>query len=864
MCETCSPLSTELNHPRPKNGIIPSVSSHYDNMIDMDINHQCVSLNSISPNNNTGFQYRLAIPSFPKPRTYSSTASSTDFDSSRLGDLAQHSCNSPLESVSELKVCTYLQSSIQGEAKITSTSSLMKESSGLYHTYLTDSYRETAPVHTWVSSHFPSSFTLEQIGNVEHPNGEKPLPSTDCIEENSTLSFPEHWEVSPYKYHAVPIQIQDPETEFLRFIPFLQYLNSRNLSWFLVQCLKNYHQHIPISGLFHLVYSDKYPDFEFFAEPSSAFAAPTKFSEMDRKGILYCGIIIDTFKEPATRRLLKGTCLENVQVSGIVLHEALRIMLAIKIIFASLIPVQYDHSDDSRVERSSVYKVYYIICQSLIRKHPSAQNYSGIQTLLLGQSVLGKITKLIYPKLISKRLGRRGQSRYNYIGITWNRDTVDVETLKLINLTIPELSKHFTNSSGKEEKKQTFTRHIAPPPIIQKDVPALTEQSSGTYWNVGWETPSYGFVNSASRYPQADCSPRSWQTGINQIPQPSLWVKDNVTRSLHFLRSYNIDLDPLMHNLKSGNFSGGHQISLQSILPRAMATLQISNANTLAFMHLYLAILLLLFPVVVSSEKEVPRYLKLELRSSIQECVLQLEYIIPTLVGAQERGFRAFIGILGSMVHLVDLTMSKIQSDCAELVLRKMIRDLELADDKKDENLSEISSLEKLQVDSVILAMKAFNFKFNGGGPSHDNRDEIGSITAIGKVLVKSIIMTKDTMSIIPTIARSEGLSQVSEDLPYQIFTIGLKFLHEFALADPSIMQLPIPVFNFTLYHVSNLIPCFNFDGFINSHPCHPDLPRESFKCCWVLFSMIQEYLKILSEVVALSAALNHPPKVSK
>ncbi|GEQ67631.1 hypothetical protein JCM33374_g1296 [Metschnikowia sp. JCM 33374] len=856
MCETCPSLSTELKDPKPKNCIIPSVRSLYDNIMEMNINQQYAPLNLISPNDNAVSQFRLAIPSFPKPRTYTLTASSTDSDSSRLGDLVQVSCNSPLESTSELKAGAYLESSIPGDANITSTSNHIKEPSGLYHSYLKEPHREQAPIHRWDPPPLSSIFPLERLENNEHCHADRKrlLPSTD---EKSNLALPQHSEISPDKSHAVPIKIQDPESEFLRFAPLLKYLNSRNLSWLLVQFLKEYHQQIPLSGLFHLVSSAKHPNFDFFAEPSSAYNENTKFSEMERKGISYCGIIIDKFKDLSTRRSLRGTNLENLKKPGVVLHEALRIMLAIKILFASLIPVEYDHSGDSRVERSSVYKVYYMICQTLIKRYPSRSNYSDIQTLLLGQSVLGKITKLIYPNLISKRLGRRGQSKYNYIGITWNRDTVDVEILKLLNLSIPEISKHFTNFVEKKEQKPTFTRQISTTPIIQKDIPTLTEQSLAAYWKTRWETPLYGYVNFSSKYPETDCSPRSWQTGINQIPQPSLWAKDNVNRSLHFLRAYNIDLDPLKQNLNRGKFSGDHQIGLQSTLLRAMATLQSLNAEAHAFMHLYLAILLLLFPIVVSSEKEVPRYLKIDLRSSIQECVLQLAYSVPILMGAQARNLKTFIGILEGMARLVELTMTKIQSECAELVLRKMIRDLELADDVKGKSLNNISPLEKLQVDSVLMSMKAFNFTFKESGPNTDDEDEIGTISAIAQALVKSIKITKHTMSLIPALAKNEELNQVTEDLPNQIFVIGLKFLHEFTLADSSIRKLPIPVFNYTLYHVSNLIPCFSFDGFIDSHPCHSELFRESFNCCWVLFSMIQEYLKILSEVVALSTTLD-------
>ncbi|GEQ68308.1 hypothetical protein JCM33374_g1976 [Metschnikowia sp. JCM 33374] len=75
---------------------------------------------------------------------------------------------------------------------------------------------------------------------------------------------------------------------------------------------------------------------------------------------------------------------------------------------------------------------------------------------VLGQPKIGVLTKLIYPGLFCKRLGRRGESKVHYIGWTWNESMVDKDTLSLLDLDVPELSEYF--------EKETSTIKACPSP----------------------------------------------------------------------------------------------------------------------------------------------------------------------------------------------------------------------------------------------------------------------------------------------------------------------------------------------------------------------------------------------------------------
>ena len=123
------------------------------------------------------------------------------------------------------------------------------------------------------------------------------------------------------------------------------------------------------------------------------------------------------------------------KLANINYHELLRTFLAIKILHDILIQLPISEDDDPQnytIPRLSIYKTYYIICQKLIASYPSASNTRNEQQkLILGQSKLGKLIKLVYPNLLIKRLGSRGESKYNYLGVMWNANIVQEEIKQL-------------------------------------------------------------------------------------------------------------------------------------------------------------------------------------------------------------------------------------------------------------------------------------------------------------------------------------------------------------------------------------------------------------------------------------------------
>ena len=123
------------------------------------------------------------------------------------------------------------------------------------------------------------------------------------------------------------------------------------------------------------------------------------------------------------------------KLANINYHELLRTFLAIKILHDILIQLPISEDDDPQnytiLDYQSIKPTIYHLSK-LIASYPSASNTRNEQQkLILGQSKLGKLIKLVYPNLLIKRLGSRGESKYNYLGVMWNANIVQEEIKQL-------------------------------------------------------------------------------------------------------------------------------------------------------------------------------------------------------------------------------------------------------------------------------------------------------------------------------------------------------------------------------------------------------------------------------------------------
>ncbi|GEQ72941.1 hypothetical protein JCM33374_g6629 [Metschnikowia sp. JCM 33374] len=145
-------------------------------------------------------------------------------------------------------------------------------------------------------------------------------------------------------------------------------------------------------------------------------------------------LVLESFKKP---RKYQYGFLQNMFFCAVNYHELQRSFLAVKILFEFIEKVE---DKTQTLPRLSLYKVYCILCQKLIHKHPEISIPLSLDRhLMLGQSKLGILIKLVHPDLIWKRLGRRGHSKTHYIGIRWNESMVDKDVTSLINVDLASI-----------------------------------------------------------------------------------------------------------------------------------------------------------------------------------------------------------------------------------------------------------------------------------------------------------------------------------------------------------------------------------------------------------------------------------------
>ncbi|GEQ68298.1 hypothetical protein JCM33374_g1966 [Metschnikowia sp. JCM 33374] len=412
-------------------------------------------------------------------------------------------------------------------------------------------------------------------------------------------------------------------------------------------------------------------------------------------------------------------------------------------------------------------------------------------------------------------LGKRGQSKSHYIGLTCNESMVDEDTIRLVNLDITDLRDYFKNL-WQPAKINLITRlkpkcHNQAMCSESNQVPMISPIKS-----------SYSFIDLMCKYPSGDCSPRIWHVTPNTIPKQSLWAKVTMERSVEVLKGHGVNLDPLIANIFEFVFSGNDQYLISDTVIYSIMVLSNRSSPREAFLHLYLVVLLLIFPVTIASDQEVSMFDKLQLRVAVTNCVTKLEDEVSILSCIDEPSLATFIQILRKMIHISEMTSSSSNSSHAESVLKEMAHD--------------IKSL-------TITASECGDFTVS-------KMADVTNIHNIGKAFQKVALVATQAMS---SIASGITDSELYNDVPYQVFHLSAKLFHEVTLAVAEIVQLPMPVITSIILYYTNEMQQVSFAEFARRGP---DLSKDTFKCWWVFSSMFQEYMCVMSEVIALSQAL--------
>ncbi|GEQ68300.1 hypothetical protein JCM33374_g1968 [Metschnikowia sp. JCM 33374] len=294
------------------------------------------------------------------------------------------------------------------------------------------------------------------------------------------------------------------------------------------------------------------------------------------------------------------------------------------------------------------------------------------------------------------------------------------------------------------------------------------------------------------------------------IPKQSLWSKVTMERSVEVLKGHGVNLDPLIETIFEFFFFGDDQYMISDTVIYSITVLSNRSSPRETFLHLYLVVLLLIFPVIVASDQEVTMSAKQQLRVSVKNCVTRLEDEVSILSYIDKPSLTIFIQVLRKMLHLSEMTSSRPKLSHSEGVFKEMAQDIKSLTITASE-CGEVSPFEELFIKGTINAFNAYSYELMANSATASQMVNITNIHNIGKAFQEVVLNAAHSLLDIPS-----GIQDGDDhkDVSYQKVSFA-----EFARRDP-------------------------------------DLSKDTFKFWWVFSSMFQEYICVMSEVAALSQAL--------
>lgn len=370
-----------------------------------------------------------------------------------------------------------------------------------------------------------------------------------------------------------------------------------NVNSYLLSLLREEGGDIPLDELYNILYNygnvDRYMEEDIEAKIDKVGLKET-FSDVAQLFHSVLGV----FQSPdQLRRYFPSSELNLSKISSVNFYDLLRSFLALKILAVTLVEVEETDylGRVPIIPRHTIYKVYYILCQKLISRYPGQHGSDAQKSIILGHSKLGKLLKLAFPKLKSKRLGRRGESKYNYLGVVWNKQVVDRSILDLCNLEQPQLNQTLRKLEALRAEQR---RPRNPEPASKSDPSTAAEGTNGPLWPgsaaagvlgaypargaaSGTVGPSPTFVLRDTMFPRDQDRPGWMNAGLSQA-----------LASLHPL----LDRDGLEAMFDPADM----KTCDEWLLSRFCHFLDSLSADTHRLRHFLLAVALLAFPRMVA------------------------------------------------------------------------------------------------------------------------------------------------------------------------------------------------------------------------------------------------------------------------
>lgn len=254
-------------------------------------------------------------------------------------------------------------------------------------------------------------------------------------------SVPASGPVSASAPASGPVSIS-PSPDLHRLLWQIRAVDAFNFNTYLLALLRAEGAAVPLDAFYNLLYNDTALDrcMEVRAcDRLDRRSAPGRFA----RSVRHLRAVLAVFAQPERlQQYFPRANLGECKFASINIHEVRRLFLALKLLTTTLVVVENPGAGAvATIPRHTIYKVYYFLCQTLMTKYPTPQ-HGGDRSIVMGHSKLGKLLKLAFPQLRAKRLGRRGESKYNYLGVVWNEAIVDRATLAQCALDLLRLQEH--------------------------------------------------------------------------------------------------------------------------------------------------------------------------------------------------------------------------------------------------------------------------------------------------------------------------------------------------------------------------------------------------------------------------------------
>lgn len=695
----------------------------------------------------------------------------------------------------------------------------------------------------------------ENLTESQNPNESSSIQiindsKTHVIPETETKKLDQHGKVS--KVHEnLPCA---SEKAYLKLIPSINKVEGHTFHDFLVEALRQYREPMPIDDFYNLLYNSSSTTNVVSVPADGLKVDKTEPTNSTLDAIKYSFLILETFRLGESRsRIFASGLVSNPSLPFLKFHEVLRVFLAVKILFDLARPIEDTTLTKTSLQRMSIYKAYYIICHKLIKKYPTLSNSVRLQQILvLGQSQMGKLIKLVYRDVLTRRLGKRGNSRFHYLGMTWNKCIIDDEITNMVELELPVLERYF-------KEVHDTNGHVTLPTKIKPDIPndlsslITPDIFMSTPLSSIFKKPPYTFVEISCRFPTI-CPPRSWNIVPGSIPQQSEWSETTTKISVDALKEYNLNFEFLAHDLIS---EWTHNRFLEDIMKSIRHLIDIL-AFSKAFLHFYLIILLRIFPVVIASDEEVPNKNKVQVVICIRRLVTSVEDCFEKISPSQKSDLITFTLILKRMIHINTMLRSRMKTALIKNTLTEIIHDsVQLADLQLDSS-RKVTKMGEIITHAVFVALTAFDFKIIEQGLEKPLRDYFGIIVQISKCFEEICGNETDYLRQIVNSVEEKPKQGKDFDLVFQMFLRLAGFLHSTFLSNPIISQLPTVVMGHIIFKIMNQMQMVSFHDFGKREK---KISQETFKTWWVYSMVNQEYFAIMSEIVALSSTLKSGKK---